>query len=256
MISAPNPDAATRPGPVAAVCLDIDDTLLDNAASSRSGLAALVGHDAAWPVWRRTTDEHYARYLAGDVDFDTMLHERTRAFFAEFGEHLTDSEVARREDQRMCAMQRAWRLFHDVAPCLEWLHASGYRLAAVTNAPGEYQRKKMASVGLAGVFDAVIISGEIGVAKPEPGIFAAACAEFGVPPHQVLHVGDRVDIDATAAARAGLHGVWLNRSGASAPRHSEVPVIASLDELPEHLICDYSADETAPARPGTLAATH
>ncbi|QGK72377.1 HAD-IA family hydrolase [Allosaccharopolyspora coralli] len=235
------------------MCLDIDDTLLDNAASSRSGLAALVGHDAAWPVWRRTTDEHYARYLAGDVDFDTMLHERTRAFFAEFGELLTDAEVARREHHRMCAMQRAWRLFHDVAPCLEWLHASGYRLAAVTNAPGGYQRKKMASVGLSGVFDAVIISGEVGVAKPDPAIFEIACAELGVPSHQVLHVGDRLDVDATAAVRAGLRGVWLDRSGVPAPRQTDVPVIAGLDELPEHLVCDYGVEHADPPRSAALA---
>ena len=107
------------------MCLDIDDTLLDNAGSSRLGLRALIGNDAAWPVWRHTTEEHYERYVAGELDFATMCRERTRAFFAAFGEQLSDAEAAAREDHRMAAMQAAWRLFDDALPCVEWLRATG-----------------------------------------------------------------------------------------------------------------------------------
>jgi putative hydrolase of the HAD superfamily len=232
-------------GQIKAVCLDIDDTLLDNARSSRQGLKELVGTDAAWPVWRRTTDEHYARFVAGEIEFDVMRLERTRAFFAAFGEQLSDAEAAEREEHRMAAMQRAWRLFDDVVPCLDWLRASGLQLAVITNAPGAYQRKKIASVGLAGLFDALVISGEVGVAKPHDEIFRTACAELGLRPHEVVHVGDRLDLDAIAASRAGMHGVWLNRSGdgTSAPDH--VSVIAGLDELPELLVCDMPTDTGA-----------
>ena len=123
------------------MCLDIDDTLLDNEASSRQALRALIGNDGAWPVWRRTTEEYYARFVDGELDFDVMCTERTRAFFAAFGEHLSDAEVVRREELRMAAMQRAWGLFDDALPCLEWLRAAGLRLAVITNAPSAYQRK-------------------------------------------------------------------------------------------------------------------
>lgn len=234
------------------MCLDIDDTLLDNARSSRQGLKALVGNDAAWPVWRRTTDEHYARFIAGELDFDLMCRERTRAFFAAFGEEISDTEAAKRERIRMAAMQRAWQLFDDARPCLEWLRDSGLRLAVITNAPGPYQRKKIASVGLGGVFDALVISGELGIAKPDGRIFDAACSSLGLRPEEVVHVGDRLDVDATAATRAGLHGVWLNRTEKHAPLPPGVSLITSLGELPELLVCDLP---TAPSGPGkTLSA--
>lgn len=253
MTSALETSTPNKIGQIKAVCLDIDDTLLDNAGSSRQGLKELIGNDAAWPVWRRTTDEHYARFVAGEIEFDVMRQERTRAFFAAFGEQLSDTEVAKREEHRMAAMQRAWRLFDDAVPCLEWLRASGLRLAVITNAPGRYQRKKIASVGLADLFDTIVISGEVGVAKPNDEIFHAACSALDLQPHEVAHVGDRLDLDAEAAVRAGMHGVWLNRSGDPATPPECVSVITSLDELPELLVCDLPMH---PVGPETWFAEH
>ncbi len=227
------------------MCLDLDDTLLDNERSSRQGLVALTGNDAAWPVWRRITDEYYSRLLAAEIDFDTMCLERTRAFFAAFGDLLSDGEVLDRERRRMAAMRRAWQLFDDAMPCLQWLRDSGLRLALITNAPGYYQREKIASLGLAGLFDELVISGEVGAAKPDARIFRAACSALGLPPHEVAHVGDRFDLDAAGAARAGMHGVWLDRrgdgTGHGEPAPGGVSVIAGLHELPETLVCDVPA---------------
>ncbi|MFC7340878.1 HAD family hydrolase [Saccharopolyspora griseoalba] len=233
------PDASRNPAPagIKAVCLDLDETLLDGERASRTALRELLGTDRAWPVWQRVTDQHYARYLTGEVGFDTMCVERTQAFFAAFGETLGGAEAARREARRMAAMQRAWRLFDDVRPCLDWLAASGLKLAVVTNAPGDYQRAKLGALGLAADFDAVVVSGDIGIAKPDPRIFRAACERLDLPPGEVVHVGDRLGADAQGAARAGLHGVWLNRNGEPG-ENADVPTITGLDELPELLVAD------------------
>ncbi|MER7078450.1 HAD family hydrolase [Saccharopolyspora kobensis] len=240
MTSAPQPPATPAPGQLKAVCLDVDDTLLDGQRASRQGLRELVGTDRAWPVWERTTDDYYARFINDELDFDTMCVQRTKAFFAAFGERIDDAEAARREDIRMAAMQRAWGLFDDARPCLDWMRDSGLRLAVITNAPSVYQRKKIAAVGLADAFDVLVISGEVGVAKPDPQIFETACEALGLRPGEVAHVGDRLDTDALGAARAGLHGIWLNR-GHRAPATTEVPTIASLHELPELLVGDLPA---------------
>lgn len=219
------------------MCLDIDDTLLDNAASSRLGLVALVGNDAGWPVWQRASEEAYERFVAGEISFDGMRTARTRAFFAAFGEDIGEAEAERREARRLAAMRHAWRLFDDAVPCLEWLRASGLRTAVITNAPSAYQREKIASVGLADAFDAVVISGECGVAKPDARIFHSACAALEVHPSEVVHVGDRLDTDAAGACRAGMHGVWLNRRGRPDTPPENVRTITQLADLPELLTC-------------------
>ncbi|HEY2725138.1 MAG TPA: HAD family hydrolase [Pseudonocardiaceae bacterium] len=238
MNSAPELDSAQRtarsvPTPIAAVCFDVDATLVDCESSIRAGLRELLGTDDAWTDWCALTDRHYLRYLAGEVDFDTMRWQRTKEFFASRGELLGDGEVFRREERRAAAMRRAWRLFDDALPCLDALRSLGLRLAAITNAAGEYQRAKLGALGLESVFDAVMISGELGVAKPNRAIFRTACAALGVRPAQAVHVGDRLDMDAEGARDAGLHGVWLDRSRRGVlPQSAGISVIGQLMELP------------------------
>ncbi len=79
----------------------------------------------------------------------------------------------------------------------------------------------------------MIVSGECGVAKPAPRIFELACDAMGVPPSQAVYIGDRRDVDAEGACAAGLHGIWIDRLGASAA-DPDVPLrrIRSLAELP------------------------
>jgi putative hydrolase of the HAD superfamily len=224
---------------VRAVCLDVDDTLVDHSASARRALRLLLGHDNAWPLWQQITDENAARVVAGEVDSDTMRWQRTKEFFACLGETLDDAEAVRREDLRVKAMRAGWTLFDDVLPCLEWLNAVGVRIAVITNASGPYQRAKLADLGVAGFIDEVVIAGELGAAKPDPVIFHTACARLGHPPAEVAHVGDRLDVDAIGARDAGMAGVWLNRSGPTdGALPTDIAMITSLELLPELLVCD------------------
>jgi len=54
-----------------------------------------------------------------------------------------------------------------------------------------------------------------GKPKPSPCIFHAACARFAFPPHEVLHVGDDIEMDVLGAHRAGLRSCWINRPDAA-----------------------------------------
>ena len=92
----------------------------------------------------------------------------------------------------------------------------------------------LAQLGLNERFRWTLISAHVGAAKPDPAIFRQALDLCGLPPEQVVHIGDSLDEDVRGARAAGLHAVWLNRSdgdGSSAP--PGVPVIHSLRELPE-----------------------
>jgi putative hydrolase of the HAD superfamily len=225
--------APSVPLELAAVCFDVDATLVDYEGSTRAGLRELLGTDEAWVEWCAMTDQYYLRYLAGEVDFDTMRQQRTRDFFAARGEVLCDGEVVRREERRAAAVRRSWRLFDDALPCLRALRTLGLRLAAITNAASEHQRAKLGALGLESAFDAVLISGEVGVAKPHRAIFRRACRALGVCPGQAVHVGDQLDTDAEGARDAGLHGVWLDRSGRGVvPPGAGISVIGRLAELP------------------------
>jgi putative hydrolase of the HAD superfamily len=101
----------------------------------------------------------------------------------------------------------------------------------VTNGEGEPQRAKLAAIGLGERFRVVVASGEEGVAKPDAEIFGRACERLGVEREETAHVGDRLDLDAEAAAAAGLHGIWLDRLG-TGRSSAHVARISTLHELP------------------------
>ncbi len=157
----------------------IDDTLVDFTSSARRAVCDLIGRDDMWSRWQRTTDEHVARVVSGELSYGAMHRARTKAFFADLGALLDDEVVAALEERRSTQLRTTWQLFADAVPCLDWLRAAGFKLAAVTNASGRHQRAKLAGLGIARFFDTLVIAGELGSAKPDPVIFHTACARLG-----------------------------------------------------------------------------
>lgn len=112
----------------------------------------------------------------------------------------------------------------EIAECVEaapWAAAvlaalSGRcRLALVTNGGSRPQRRKLARAGLEPYFGgAVLVSAELGAAKPEPAIFEAALALVDCRPDQALFVGDDPERDIAGAAALGMATCWLDRRSA------------------------------------------
>jgi putative hydrolase of the HAD superfamily len=145
---------------------------------------------------------------------------------------LADEAVALYEAERAAG----YRLYRDVLPALTELRNRVDALVLITNGPGSTQRHKVEATGLTGLLDAVIISGEAGVSKPDPAIFALAARAAGVPLSAAWHVGDSLTSDIAGAANAGLGaGVWLNRIRGAAPEPPPDYEITSLAQLPQLL---------------------
>lgn len=72
------------------------------------------------------------------------------------------------------------------------------------------QLKKIERVGLAGA-KRVIVSGILGIRKPELGIFLVAAEGLGVAREQILFVGDNAEADILGAANAGMTTAWMRR---------------------------------------------
>ena len=99
----------------------------------------------------------------------------------------------------------------DILEALRELSAD-FKLALVTNGGSATQRAKLKVSGLMEAFpaDAILISDEVGSAKPEPDILWEACRRLQVPPDRALFVGDREEIDGEAARQAGLAFLKVN----------------------------------------------
>lgn len=217
---------------IKAVFLDVDDTLVDYAPAARAAFAAALGEDASYEQWLAL--DHYERWLNGEFDdFQAMRDARMADFLHRLGRDADVQRAGVLEQLRFDGLAEHYRLFDDVAPCLDGLRERGLRIGLITNNESVHQRDKLRRVGLDTGFDATVISGELGVAKPDAAIFEHACALVGVEPVEAMHVGDNLVADAQGAHAAGLRGVWLDRRGEHEPgRDPDVAVITNLAELP------------------------
>jgi putative hydrolase of the HAD superfamily len=217
--------------PVSAVFFDVDDTLVDYTSTARRALDEAMGAGDSYELWEEISGPYFERHARGELGFEPMRIERTAAFLRALGREADAGRAAAFEQDRFTALNRSFVLFDDVLACLAALRARSLRLGVITNNDGPHQRRKLAMVGLLDAFDAVAISGEVGAGKPDPAIFAHACAALGVAPAAALHIGDRLDADALGALGAGLHGVWLDRVGV-AGNERRVPVVSTLGAVP------------------------
>lgn len=242
---------------VRTVLFDVDDTLVDFAGAARAALAEVVvaalGGDppdtpadaagvadrhlvaAAHRAWQQISEREYSRFTAGELDFDRMRLSRMAAFLRTIdrpGARRLDHEVL--EQRRNDAIFGNVRAFADVPAALARLRAAGIAVHVLSNSDGAHQRAKLAAAGLGDLAADGFFSGELGVAKPDPRIFAVAAARLGRAPAEVAYVGDRWEVDVVGSSAAGMVSVWLDRAGAPRPdghRDRRVAQIVSLDEL-------------------------
>jgi putative hydrolase of the HAD superfamily len=125
----------------------------------------------------------------------------SRTFFAEIYDRFAQAE--------------AWRIYDDVLPVLDQLAARGMRLAVISNWD-ERLRDLLRRLRLDVRFEAIVVSSEVGHAKPHRAIFDQAAMKLGLPASQILHIGDSAEMDLHGARAAGFKALQIRRS-ASAP---------------------------------------
>jgi len=115
--------------------------------------------------------------------------------------------------------------------------AERHRLAVVSNfdyTPTAIGILKQA--GVADLFEAIVVSAEVGWRKPRREIFDVALTELGVRPAEALFVGDRADIDVVGAQDIGMPVAWINRAAEPlpdgiAPPSYEIRDLAELEKI-------------------------
>ena len=130
---------------------------------------------------------------------------------------IEDPPLAEDLAERFGAERRARHdVFADVIGALDRLSES-HSLGLVTNGAACLQREKLAAGKLDDYFEVIVVSADLGTAKPDALVFEHALAELGVGRDRAVMVGDSIRKDVDGALAAGLGAVWLNRAGDPAP---------------------------------------
>ena len=151
--------------------------------------AELPAREYAWWQAIATNTFQQAGVLANFPDF--------ASFFAALYAHF--------------ATAAPWVVYPDVRSSLERWQRLGVTLGILSNFDSRLY-SVLQSLDLANFFTSVTLSTEVGVAKPDPRIFAIALQKHACLPNAAWHIGDSFEEDYQAAKKAGMRGIWLRRT--------------------------------------------
>lgn len=123
-------------------------------------------------------------------------------------------------------------IFPEAPAVLGQLRQMGYTTGVITNGPSVLQHHKMDVSGLRSYCDIVVVSGDIGIHKPDPGIFTYTAERLGFACQECVYVGDHPVNDILSSHRAGMRPVRMNYGWFKGKElRKDVPTISNLAEL-------------------------
>jgi HAD superfamily hydrolase (TIGR01549 family) len=203
------------------ILFDLDDTLCDYGGARTGRLRGALGNALAAAG---IVDADIEAIIAESIEIHPHGSDHFPELLARHG--VSDAELAQ-EARRWYHSNRflGLNLFTDARAVLREVRAlDGVRATGlVTNGPAEVQHAKISLLGLEAEIDFAVISGEVGVEKPDPAIFEIALERGGASAGEAIYIGDSPEYDIEGARNAGIPSVWMNRTGTPWPLETPEP---------------------------------
>ena len=201
------------------ILFDADDTLFDFGRSARYAFTRtlvcfeITGRDDYWEVYEYFNKETWLAFERQEITAVELRRIRFERFLDAVGEYRDPMEM---NAHYLTELSQTKFLVDGAVALMEELLEKKYRLGLITNGLKEVQRPRIAQAHMAEYFEVIVISDEIGVAKPQPGFFEHAFTEMGQPEKEhVLVVGDSLHSDIQGGLNYGLDTCWFNPKNAA-----------------------------------------
>jgi putative hydrolase of the HAD superfamily len=123
-------------------------------------------------------------------------------------------------------------IFKNSAPVMKELKDRGYIVGVVTNGPSYLQNHKMDTSGLRQFCDIVVVSGDVGVHKPDPELLIYTARQLNLKCEECIYVGDHPINDIKCALEAGMKPIRMNYGWfKNQDLRPDVPVIEDIIEV-------------------------
>lgn len=217
---------------------DNDNTLMDFDMAERKALNDALGaigkphDDEVFHTYHEINRALWEALERGETTQAKLKIERFAQLVAHYGWVEVDPQALAVDFQNKLGTHAD--LLPGALHLLESVHGK-MKIALVSNGVSKTQRGRLAVCEFTHLLDAVIISEEIGVSKPNPAMVHKALEALGCTnPAEAVLFGDSLTADIAAARNAGIDSIWLNMHG----KQSDLPTweVHSLEEAEKLLL--------------------
>lgn len=202
------------------VLFDLDDTLLDGRKTAEIFTHKVINHYKN--ILELIDTESFISALLDENR--TLYKERERLFVKLY------TRLPWKEKPDVTELLALWRDEYPASSVpadglyatLGYITKKGIKTALVTNGPTVFQKNKLETLKISDSFDAVVISEEVGLNKPDSAIFELALAKVGAKPDEAIFVGDNPVNDIFGAHNCGIKTLWI-RNGVDWPEEDFSP---------------------------------
>jgi len=198
------------------IFFDADGTLFDYNAGEAAALSGtfeacgLPFSPEIGALYREINAGIWREFELGEIAQTELKTGRFNRLFASLGVTADAEEFSRRY---LTLLGRQTALVDDAEDVVAKL-AGSVGLLLITNGLTTVQRPRFAASSIGCFFPEVVISEELGIAKPDPAIFDHAFGRIGRPAKdRVLMVGDNLGSDILGGANYGIDTCWFNPAG-------------------------------------------
>ena len=231
-----NTNELTKPLRYEYLLFDLDNTLMDFHAGEKVALfqtlqeRGIPTDEQVYDAYHRINQEAWGRFELGQLNSLSVQRVRFEAFLEHLGQNPAGADALNADYVEKLALQA---IPYDGARELLQRLKGRYRIAAATNGLTLVQRKRLERTGFDTLFDALFISQEMGLQKPDKAYFDYMLARFGDgDKRKYLMIGDSLTADVQGGINAGIDTCWLPPAGAKPREDIEPTYVANgFDEL-------------------------
>ncbi len=197
---------------------DADNTLIDFSNASRAAFWQTF-EDYEYPcsekihaTYMPINHQHWVNFEQGKITAELLRVKRFADLFEAIGfMPAKPQDFSKRYLENLVLKSES---YDGVKEMLERLQPN-YSMSIITNGLKEVQRPRLKKLDMTHYFDSIIVSDEIGFAKPDERYFEIAFNSIDNPPSRenTIVIGDNLKSDILGGIRYGLKTCWLNASG-------------------------------------------
>ncbi|MBQ1874471.1 MAG: YjjG family noncanonical pyrimidine nucleotidase, partial [Paludibacteraceae bacterium] len=222
-----------------AIFLDWDDTIGDWSTAEHKALRDIYTHyhlDQLYPTFEDYLNaykpynlELWDMYGRGEITKEWLHLQR----FLRPIESLPVTDDRLRDlahemgDEFLRLTNKYFCLMPDAEKVVKYL-ASKYPLTIISNGFKEVQYYKFEHSAMVPYFTHTLISEEVGINKPQPGIFEIALARNGITADEALMIGDSYTSDISGAKAAGIDQIWIHEGE---PTETATYIVAKITDI-------------------------